>query len=87
MTKGATTQIEGTFVAKGSPQAVTAPAGPAPVSVDGVPRDDWGLFTDYPTGPHTVCFGSVACRTRPPCQTVTLNPGQTTQVTGAYTAP
>ena len=86
ITAGGTSQVQGNFVAKGFLQAVTSPAGPAPVYVDGVPRDDWGLFTDYTTGSHTVCFGSVARRVRPPCQTVTLNAGQTTQITGTYTA-
>ncbi|MGH9225997.1 MAG: hypothetical protein ACRD2W_19915 [Acidimicrobiales bacterium] len=82
---GATAQAQGAFTARGFLQAVSSPAFPVPVYVDGVARDDWGLFTDYATGPHQVCFGAIARQLRPPCQIVTLNPGATTTVTGAYT--
>ena len=65
---------------------VTEPAVPGAISVDGVPRDNWGMFTDLPTGSHQVCFGPVAGFTPPACQTVNLAAGAETLVTGAYVA-
>lgn len=84
VTAGATTVTQGAFTAKGFLQATTSPAVPAPVYVDGVARDDWGLFTDYTVGSHEVCFGAIARTLRPNCQTVTLSAGTTTPATGAY---
>jgi hypothetical protein len=55
------------------------------ISVDGIPRDDWGVWTDLPTGSHQVCFGAVEGYTAPPCQNITLTAGQQTTVTGTYT--
>jgi hypothetical protein len=86
VTKGATTQVAGNFVAKGFLRVVTSPATPAKISVDGVARDDWGIFTDFVTGAHQVCFGPVAGLAAPPCQNVTLTAGTTSTVTGTYTA-
>ena len=81
---GLTTQAVGTFVARGFLQAVSSPALPVPVYVDGLARDDWGLFTDYPIGAHQVCFGSVARKIRPACQNVTLVAGSTATATGSF---
>ena len=56
------------------------------IRVDGVPRDDWGVFPDLATGSHEVCFGAVAGYTPPPCQTVQVTAGSTTSVTGTFTS-
>jgi hypothetical protein len=53
--------------------------------VDGIPRNDWGVWTDLPTGGHQVCFGAVEGFTAPPCQNITLTAGQQTTVSGTYT--
>jgi len=84
VTAGATTTVTGSFVQRGLLQVQTSPPEPGTVSVDGTPMDDWGVYTDIPTGNHQVCFGPVANLTPPTCQNVTVNAGATTQVIGAY---
>jgi hypothetical protein len=86
VTTGATTTVTGTFVQRGFLQVETSPAVPGTISVDGTPRDVWGMFTDFPAGSHQVCFGAVAGFTPPACQTVTVTAGSTTTVTGTYTS-
>jgi predicted outer membrane repeat protein len=84
VTAGATTTVTGTFVQRGWLHVVTSPAVAGTISVDGIPRDAWGMWTDLATGSRTVCFGPVAGHTTPPCQTPTLTAGATTTVTGSY---
>ena len=82
---GATTAVVGTFVQRGFLKVSTSPAVNATISVDGIPSDNYGLYTDVPTGSHQVCFGAVASFTNTPaCQTVTVSAGATTDVTGTY---
>ncbi|MEA2703729.1 MAG: hypothetical protein QOD63_1674 [Actinomycetota bacterium] len=83
---GAVTTVAGTFTARGFLRVRTEPGVPAAISVDGVPRDNWGMFTDLPTGSHQVCFGPVAGFTPPACQTVNVAAEAETLVTGAYVA-
>jgi hypothetical protein len=83
---GATTTVSGSFVQRGFLQVTTSPAVPSTISVDGIPRDDWGLFTDIPTGSHQVCFGLVANFTPPACQMATVSAGATTAITGTFTS-
>src|SRR5439155_356416 len=59
VTAGQTTTVTGTFTQRGSLRVITNPAVPGTISVDGIPRDDWGMWTDLPTGNHQVCFGAV----------------------------
>ena len=86
VTSGATTTVTGTFVPRGSRESQTSPAVPGQISVDGTPMDDWGVWTDIPTGPHNVCFVAASNFTAPACQIVTVAAGTTTQVTGTYAA-
>lgn len=86
VTAGATTTVEGGFTQRGSLRVTTSPAVPAAISVDGSPRDDWGLWTDLPVGSHQVCFGPTSDFTPPGCQTVSVTAGSLTQVTGSYTS-
>jgi hypothetical protein len=86
VTAGATTTVQGNFVQRGSLRVTTNPAVPATIIVDGIPRNDWGMWTDLPTGAHQVCFGPVANFAPPPCQNVTLTAGNLTTVTGNYTS-
>ncbi len=85
ITAGATAVVTGTFSQRGSLRVLTSPAGAGTVSVDGTPRNDWGIWTDLPAGPHEVCFGDVGALTTPPCQTATVTAGSLTTVTGTYT--
>ena len=81
---GAVTTVDGVFARRAVLQVVTNPAVAGTISVDGVPRNDWGVFTDLPAGSHQVCFGPVAGFDPPGCQTVDLLAGEHTIVTGDY---
>jgi alpha-tubulin suppressor-like RCC1 family protein len=85
ITDAMTTPVTGTFVQRGFLHVFTSPASPSTISVDGIPMDDWGVFTDLPIGPHTVCFGPApGYATAPPCQPVTLTAGHVSDVTGTF---
>jgi parallel beta-helix repeat protein len=84
VTAGATTSVAGAFTQRGFLNVQTSPPVAATISVDGIPRDDWGLYTDFPAGSHQVCFGAVADFTAPGCQDVTVTAGGTLTVTGVY---
>ncbi len=84
VTDGNTTTVTGSFVQRGALRVITSPALPGTISVDGIPREDWGLWTWLPTGSHTVCFGAVATYITPVCQVATVPGGGLTTVTGTY---
>jgi hypothetical protein len=84
ITAGNTATVSGTFTQRGSLRVITSPAVPGTITVDGIPRNDWGMWTDIPTGNHQVCFSDVQGFTTPPCQNVTVIAGQLTTVTGNY---
>ena len=86
VTEGATTTVEGAFARRGFLKAETSPALPATISVDGVARNDWGVYTDLPVGTYQVCYGPVPGFSAPPCRSVTLTAGDTTTTVGNYTA-
>ena len=68
--------------------ALGAPAGTSPtISLNGVPRDAWQVWTSVPAGDYEVCFGDVPGATAPPCQNVTFVVGANLLVTGTYTVP
>lgn len=81
---GETTTTTGVFDPRGWLRVLTSPGVSATISVDGVPRNDWGVWTDLAVGSHEVCFGEVDGLTAPPCVTRTLVAGELTTVTGAY---
>ncbi len=82
--EGATTTVTGTFDQRGFLRVATSPAVPGTISVDGMPRNDWGLWTDLPPGDYEVCFGDVADYMAPPCEIVAVTAAATTDVVGAY---
>jgi lysophospholipase L1-like esterase len=84
VTAGKTTTVTGSFTQRGELHVFTSPPVAGTVVLDGIARDDWGMFTDVPTGSHTVCFGAATYANTPECQTVTVNAGVETDVTGAY---
>ncbi len=84
---GQTTTVVGNFVQRTSLRVVTNPAVPGTISVDGVPRNDWGMWTDIPAGSHQVCFGPVPTYVAPPCSTVNLVAGVPFTLTGNYSVP
>ncbi len=84
---GGTATVAGVFTQRGLLRVTTTPAIPgngATVFVDGVPRNDFGNWTWYPTGSHEVCYGFVDGLFAPICQTVTLTAGNQTTVNGTY---
>jgi hypothetical protein len=85
ITSGTMQTVIGTFTPRGTLRVITSPAVNATVTVDGKPADNWGVWTDMPTGSHQVCFGAVSGYNPPPCQTATLTAGQETDITGTYT--
>lgn len=82
---GSTNVRTAEFIQRGYLNVTTSPAVASRISVDGLPRDNWGLFADFEPGSHEVCFGPVAGFTPPPCQTVNVTAGATTPVTGTFT--
>jgi glucose/arabinose dehydrogenase len=52
---GLTTSVTANFEPMGSLRATTNPAQDVAISVDGVPRNNWGLLTTMPAGSYTVC--------------------------------
>lgn len=82
---GSVVTVVGTFTKAGNLRVLTWPPAPGTILVDGVPRDDWSLSTDFPVGIHTVCFGPAAgFSTTPACQNVTVSAGTSTTITGMY---
>ena len=86
LTAGATTTVTGSFAARGYLHVTTSPPVPSQISIDGIPRDDWGVYTDLAPGSHQVCFGAVADHTPPACQSATVTAGTTTDVQGTFTS-
>jgi hypothetical protein len=82
---GETTTVVAPFDELGFLKVATDPPVDATISVDGVPRDNWGIWQEFTPGPHEVCFGPAADLLAPPCRTVEVVAGQTTDVTVAYT--
>jgi len=80
-----TATVVGTYTPRGYLHVTTSPPVASQISVDGIPRNDWGMWTDLDTGSHEVCFGAVTGYTAPGCQTVAVTAGATTDVTGSFT--
>jgi hypothetical protein len=78
--------VTGTYVPRGLLRVLTSPASPATIFVDGVPRNEYGMWTWLPTGSHEVCYGFVGGLFSPICETVNLTAGVQTTVTGTYIA-
>jgi phenylpyruvate tautomerase PptA (4-oxalocrotonate tautomerase family) len=84
VTAGDTTTVAGVFSQLGYLHVTTSPAVAGTIFVDGVARDDWGLWVPLAPGLHTVHFGDVAGYTAPADQQVTLVAGSNPTVTGNY---
>jgi len=82
---GDTTLVTGTYLQRGTLQVTTSPAVAGTISVDGMPRDDWGMWTHLPAGSYEVCYGDVAGYVTPGCETVSVTAGALTPATGVFT--
>lgn len=83
--EGVTAEVTGVFTLNGFLRVITSPGVPGTISVGGVPRDDWGMWTDLLPATYEVCFGDVAGFTAPPCRLVTVVAGSLATVIATYT--
>lgn len=83
---GDTTVYAAPFVIHGSLRVTTSGAPAATVFVDGVPRNDWGMWQSMPPGTYKVSFGPVPGYVTPAARIVTVTAGVLTQDEGVYTA-
>jgi hypothetical protein len=81
-----TTTITGSFSPKGYLHVVTEPALPATIYLDGLPMNDWGIWVPLDPGDYTVSFGGVEGYSTPLAQVTIINEGETTTITGVYSA-
>ena len=81
---GATTTVTGTYTQNGYLRVITSPAVASTISVDGVARNDWGLWAEVAPGTHTVCFGPAAGFAPPACREVAVAAGATATTTGSF---
>ena len=84
--RGQTTVVEGSYAIHASLRVTTEPAVPSTISLNGIPRNDWGMWSALPAGTYTISFGLVAGFTPPAPITVTLAPGEFRHVPGPFTA-
>ncbi len=82
--EGATTVVSGDFIERGTLRVTTTPAAPSTISVDGIARNAWGVWTDFAPGTYEVCWGDTPGLTAPPCETVVVTAGATTTVNGSF---
>ncbi len=89
VTEGATTPVTGSFAQRGNLRVTTSTnpsvgAVPSTISIDGVPSNDWGMWTDLAPGVYEVCFGAVADYTTPACRDATVVAGSDTIEDGEF---
>jgi hypothetical protein len=85
VSSGVTTTVTGNFARRGFLRVFTTAGSPGTVYVDGIPRNDWGIWTDIPVGLHSVCFGQAGGYSNtPPCQSASIAWGAETDITGTY---
>jgi len=86
VTSGATATVQGNYGVNGYLRVITNPALASTISVNGVPRNDWGMWTALPPGTYTVHFGLVAGYNPPADQTAIVSAGSTMTITGTFTS-
>lgn len=88
VTAGATATVVGQFDTLGLLAVSTDPAVESTISVNGLPRDDWGVWLPITAGDHEVCFSPAKTGQVPVevCQNATVTAGQTASVTGLFAA-
>ena len=78
--------VEGAFAQRGFLRVDTDPPMQSTISVDGIPRDDWQVWTDLAPGDYEVCFGEAGGFT-PPCELATVTAGATELIVGNWPPP
>ena len=84
VTAGTTTTAVGNFVQRGTIRVQTSPPVPSTLTVDGITRNAWGMWTTFEPGSYEVCFGDVSPLTTPACQTAVVTAGNQTTITGVF---
>lgn len=80
-------QTSGTFEQLGLLRVTVSPAGlPSDIVVDGLPRNQYGMYAFIEPGTHEVCWTPVAGYDTPVCQQVEVTAGNQTDVTGSFVA-
>ena len=81
---GSVATVEGRYRSMGWLRVTTDPAVPGTISIDGVPRDDWGVWMAMSPGTYVVSFGPVKDYRPPEARTVTVVAETLTAVVGTY---
>lgn len=84
VTAGQVREVTGTFESLGWLRVVLSPALPGTISVNWMPFNDWGVWTDVRPGTYVIAFGHVNGYRPPALQVVSVQVGVTTQVVGQY---
>lgn len=84
---GQATEVRGLFQVQGSLRIATDPPLPATIFVDGIARNDWGMWQSMPPGRYEVSFGPVEGYLPPTPQVVAVLTGELTTVTGSFAKP
>ena len=79
-----TASVNGSFTQRGQLRVLTEPPVPATITIDGVDRNDWGVWVDMEAGTREVCFGAAPGYIAPDCQQAVVTAGDTTTITGTY---
>jgi uncharacterized delta-60 repeat protein len=85
VTADSTSVVQGNYIERGWLQVTTDPPVPGTIYVDGIARNDWGLWTDLGVGLHEVCFGDSPGFTTPDCAPANLTADEQTAIVGSYT--
>jgi ABC-type transport system substrate-binding protein/PKD repeat protein len=83
---GVTTEYQGNFQVHGSLRVTTNPAVAGTIFVNGLPRNDWGMWQSMLPGTYKVSFGPVDGFVTPAPQTHTVTAGVLTSAEGLYVA-
>lgn len=80
-----TTEVKAYFEPLGSLRIQTVPPVPVTIYVDGIPRNEWGLWVDIEPGNYTISFEPYPGYKTPPPIVVSVERGKLTHVIGNYT--
>jgi subtilisin family serine protease len=83
--EGKTTEIKAYFRPLGSLRVETYPPLPVTIYIDGVPRNEWGLWVDIERGNYTITFEPYDGYPTPPPTNVSVREGRLTHIIGNYT--
>jgi len=83
---GQTTTYAAPFNVHGSLRVTTSPAVAATVYIDGIPRNDWGIWQSMEPGTYRISFGPLPGFSAPQPQVATVNPNALTLVEAPYFA-